>query len=456
MLLAVVGMVVLLIVLVTLTPPPNVTIITTSSTRSTGYVLVGGQNGTWFQPGQSPRLVKIFLQNDSVTQLTPVPGQGTVWGGGWNGSEWLISGWGVDSGTSGSNPYIYLYNGEEQVVAGSLRQYASESSWHGGDIFAASYNGREWLLSGLGSDSLWTYSDTPLNHMSFGTFNGHTFTDLSAMVPVQGDGILYANAWNGKYWLVGGGFETAGELFTFDGSKVVNLTPDIEQAVPYFASVLSIGWNGQYWLIGGFGFLAKYDGRQFVDLTEKLDAALSPQNVCCGGDAVNVNSIAWNGSAWMLAGGAPIAQLLPYNPWALAYSSAGFVDLALPTHIVSGQNSSLLTVANFNDSWILGGYTSEHGLLMWYRDGSFIDLSRLVGDMSYVTWIGAGSSSSQPKGLAKSASAITDSFNVLSAMLDLNFIKPDRRSKFGDRNRVRIDSTISMQEIILRYRSTLT
>jgi len=42
MLPAVVGMVVLLIVLVTLTPPPNVTVITPSSTRSTGYVLVGG------------------------------------------------------------------------------------------------------------------------------------------------------------------------------------------------------------------------------------------------------------------------------------------------------------------------------------------------------------------------------------------------------------------------------
>jgi hypothetical protein len=211
------------------------------------------------------------------------------------------------------------------------------------------------------------------------------------MVPVQGLGILYANAWNGKYWLVGGGFETAGELFTFDGSRVVNLTPDIERATPYFASVLSIGWNGQYWLIGGFGFLAKYDGHRFVDLTDKLEAALTTQNTCCEGNAVNVNAIAWNGSAWMLAGGAPVAQLLPYNAWAVAYSSVGFVDLSLPTHIVNGLDSSLLTVACLNESWILGGYSGEHGALLLYRDGSFVDLSRLVGDMSYVTWIGGGS-----------------------------------------------------------------
>ena len=135
----------------------------------------------------------------------------------------------------------------------------------------------------------------------------------------------------------------------------------------------------------------------------------------------------------MLAGGAPIAQLLPYNAWAVTYSSAGFVDLSLPTHIVSGQDSSLCTVVFLNDSWILGGYSSEHGLLLWYRDGSFVDLSRLVGDMSYVTWIGAWSyGGSQPKDPVKSASAMTNSFNVLSAILDLNFIKTDSRSKFAD------------------------
>jgi len=447
--LAAAGMVVLLIVLVTLMPPPNVTI-TPSFTRSPGYVLVGGQNGTWFEPGQVPRLFKVFLQNDSVTQLTPVPGQGTVWGGGWNGSQWVVSGWGTDSGTFGSNPYIYLYNGERQVVAGSLDQYAPESSWHGGDIFAASYNGKEWLVSGMGSALLSPYSDTPVNHMTFGTFNGYNFIDLSAMVPVQGLGILYANAWNGKYWLVGGGFETAGELFTFDGSKVVNLTPDIERAIPYFGSVLSIGWNGQYWLIGGFGFLAKYDGHQFVDLTDKLEAALNPQNTCCDEVNVNanVNAIAWNGSAWMLAGGAPIAQLLPYNAWAATYSSAGFVDLSLPTHIVGGQDSSLLTVAFLNDSWVLGGYSGEHGLLLWYRDGSFVDLSRLLGDMSYVTWIGGGSyGGSQAKDSVNSVSAITKSFNVFSAILDLNFIRTIVGLNLATYypNSVRVDSTVSMR-----------
>src|SRR5208337_982474 len=67
------------------------------------YILVGGQNGSWFKHGQAPRLYRILLSNYSVTKLAPVSSQGTVWGGSWNGSQWLISGWGTDPGGKGSN-----------------------------------------------------------------------------------------------------------------------------------------------------------------------------------------------------------------------------------------------------------------------------------------------------------------------------------------------------------------
>ena len=44
--------------------------------RDNSFILVGGQNGTWFQSAQYPRLVKIFLENDVVNQLAPVLGDG--------------------------------------------------------------------------------------------------------------------------------------------------------------------------------------------------------------------------------------------------------------------------------------------------------------------------------------------------------------------------------------------
>lgn len=364
-------------------------------TRADPYVLVGGQNGTWFEQGQAPRLYQISLNNYSVTHLAPVPSQGTVWSGGWNGSQWLISGWGTDYGTSGSNPYIYLYDGQNQVLGGSLNQYPSESSWHGGDVFAASYNGTHWLLSGLGSDTLSAYSE-PGNHMALAAFDGDNFTDLSREVPEQQDAILYANAWNGKYWLVGGGFEDVGILFAISGSSVTDLTSEMFGAVQTFGSVQTIAWNGNYWLIGGVGFLAKFDGQNFTDLTSQLNFAVNQGSFenCC----VTVNSVSWSGSAWMLAGGSPVALTGVGPAWAAIYNSSGFdkltsiLPLYSPTTRSVTPDSSILSVTFIDGFWILGGYSNGRGILYSYNKGTFKDLSDLVNGMSYVIWVGAISS----------------------------------------------------------------
>lgn len=356
------------------------------------YVLVGGQTGKWFKPGQNPALYKIRLSDQSLTQLRPVPSEGTVWTGGWNGSQWLITGWGTDPGPTGSNPYIYLYDGQTQIVAGSLNQYKAESSWHGGDIFAASYNGKFWLLSGMGSDKLVTpayQTSKPRNHMALATFDGHTFTDLSALVPRQQDAILYANVWNGTEWLVGGGYGKVGVLFAFDGSKVTDLTGEIFPRVESFGPVQSIAWNGKYWLVGGIHFFAKYQGNEFTDLTSQLDMALSKH--VAGGPTVN--AIAWNGLAWLLGGGTPVAHVKKDIAWVASYSAKGFMDLssALPSYVPKTYEagSSILTIGYADGSWILGGFADGHGVLLSYANGSFTDLSTLVrSTMTYVIWVG--------------------------------------------------------------------
>ena len=385
------------------------------------YVLVGGQNGTWFETGQTPRLERLDLDNYSVTHLTPVPGGGTVWGGGWNGSQWLISGWGEDDGANGSDPYIYLYDGRSQVLGGSLDQYEAESSWRGGDIFAASYNGKEWLLSGLGSGILPPLTNQPNNHMSLSTFDGRDFTDLSDSVPRQRDAVLYTNAWNGQYWLVGGGYDTDGVLFSSDGVNMVDLTAQIAQAVPSFGSVQSIAWNGYYWLIGGVNFLAAYDGYAFADLTNKLDAALTQSGACC----TSVNAIAWDGAEWMLGGGTPVAQTDYGQAWLVTYSSTTFVDLTpeikqLATDSV--PNSSILAVAAAPNSWVIGGYSKNQGFLYEYSGKSFTNLSGLVGNFTYVNWVGAERVQNNVQRSPNAHNrAFPESRTIMSQYIDLTF-----------------------------------
>ena len=379
------------------------------SWNDSSYIMVGGQNGTWFQDGQAPRLERIDLFNYTTTNLQPAPTEGTVWGGGWNGSQWLISGWGEDDGSAGSNPYIFLYDGQNQVSAGSLNQYQAETSWHGGDIFSASYSGRKWLVSGLGSGVLSSYDDQESNHMSLATFDGYNFTDLSYAVPMQRDAILYANAWNGSDWLVGGGYMSSGTLFSYDGtSRFVDLTSEMAGAVPTFGSVQSLAWNGSYWLIGGENFLAAYDGHNFTDLTSKLDAVLNLNDDCCS----SVNAIAWNGAEWMLGGGIPVAQVLSSHEWLASYSAAGFVDLTsevAPRGTGLNLSSSILTIAATEGSWVIGGYFKNQGSLYMYSASRFTNLSYLVSDFTYVNWVGAGRTPSQyqftpfnPRGLPDS------------------------------------------------------
>ena len=383
---------------------PNSTKQTTANNHpvSESYILVGGQNGTWFASGQAPRLYKLSLSDYSIKPLLPVTSQGTVWTGGWNGSQWLISGWGTDPGPRGSNPYIYLYDGQNQIVAGALDQSQSESSWKGGDIFAASYNGKEWLLSGLGSGVLTSYEMEATNHMSLATFDGYNFTDLSSDIPTyQWDAILYANAWNGNYWLVGGGYEgNEGVLFRYNGTSYTDLSSQLDSVIPQFDSVQAIGWNGEYWLVGGVGFLVKYDGQNFTDLTPELDNAINSRNAlhyteCCN----SVNALKWNGISWIIGGGAPVAVTEPLTAWIVVYNHGTFTDLSslLPTYVTNpAQNSSILSVTYTDESWFIGGYANDHGMLLSYANSAITDISYLVDDsMSTVNWVGGAEAPGQ-------------------------------------------------------------
>ncbi len=357
--------------------------------QSDNYILVGGQNGTWFTDSQFPRLLQISLSTHVVRKLNPVTGEGTVWSGDYNGSDWLISGWGSDDGSGAPNPYLYLYNGTN-ALSDNIED-AAEAEWNGGDVFAISSNGSTWFLSGMGSGILPAYYSGDSNHLSAGIFNGTGFTDLSSLLPEQMDGILYANTFGDNEWLVGGGYQGDGVLFTWNGTAFTDLTAVIGASIPGFSSVQSIGWNGQYWLIGGMGFLAMYNNSAFTNLTPQLSAILSQQILSSG---YYVNALAWNGSTWLIGGGDAVAMgALSSAPFLASYNSTNFTDLThvLPNSAIqAGGDASVLSIASSPTyGWIIGGYLGTGGMLLSYNSGSAVNLSGLTGDMSYVDWVGS-------------------------------------------------------------------
>jgi hypothetical protein len=379
-----------------------------NSTSAPAYIIVGGQNGTWGTQTQYPQLYKLTLSNSVyAASLLTVGSTGTVWSGDYNGSTWLISGWG-----SGKylNPYITLYN---DSLTGKVRLsdysqiQSEEQEWAGGDVFDVGWNGTAWLLTGLGQGSLYP-GDNTTNHMSMAVLSEDgTFTDLSTQIPDQQDMILYANAWNGNYWLVGGGWYGWGEgkLYVLSGDNITDITSEIEKAVPTFNSVQSIAWNGQYFLIGGVGFLAEFDGSTFTDLTPELNQALSPLHILNGTNYNAVNTISWMGETWMLGGGSPVAYypgvgvrsawVASFTPGsgAAGLEGSSFADLTssvLPNYIAQEYNSTILTMAcTTSGGCAIGGADTSGGVLLWYDGTNSIDLSATVyANMSYVQWIG--------------------------------------------------------------------
>ncbi|MFI5420399.1 MAG: hypothetical protein ACHQ1H_05485, partial [Nitrososphaerales archaeon] len=296
-----------------------------------------------------------------------------------------------------TNPYLYLYDGTNPVNESA--EDAAEAEWAGGDIFAISSNGTGWLVSGMGSGVLNPHAVVPgrhgpstTNHLSLGFFDGNKFTDYSTSLPEQMDGILYANAFNGSSWLVGGGYLSRGVLFLFDGRNFLDLSSVIKRSVPSFSSVQSIAWNGHYWMIGGIGFLAEYDGSHFLDLTHSLYAAFSP--IVALRTLQSVNALTWNGTVWLLGGGEPVAvNVVSSAPWLAMYNSSKFTDLTtqLPSYAtLANSSSSVLTISYsyYSRYWMIGGYSDRnHGMLLTYQGEQVQDLSNLTGDMSYVNWV---------------------------------------------------------------------
>jgi hypothetical protein len=382
------------------------------------YIIAGGQEGAWFAQDQYPELYKISpgsigsrqeIPNFFAASLATISGEGTVWSGGFNGSNWLVTGWG-----SGKylNPYISLYN-QTTTSKTRLGNYpeieSAEQEWSGGDVFAVGWNGTDWLLTGMGSGELLPGEETT-NHMSMAVLSANgTFTDLSLQIPNQGDLILYANAWNGNgnYWLVGGGWygTDQGQLYVLSGDTITDITNQIASVVPTFNSIQSIAWNGQYFLIGGVGFLAEYNGSTFTDLTTQLNQALDPSHMFNDTTDNAVNTIAWMGTHWMLAGGTPIADyhgVPSQGAWvaSLVQGSEGatgsvsiFTDLTsvvIPSYILKNENASTILAMSCSvlSGCAIGGSDSSGGVLLWYDGVSSIDLSSTVNsNMSYVQWV---------------------------------------------------------------------
>jgi hypothetical protein len=299
---------------------------------------------------------------------------------------------------------MFLYHRNMDSISYDVKKINKEmKSWSGGDVFSASWGGNDnWLVSGLGSGDICSGA----NHMSLGLFNGSNFIDLSTKLPCE-DYILYSSAWNGHYWLIGGGYLSNGALYSYTPSNgtINSLSSLISSTLgTSLPSVTSIGWNGTSWLIGGMGFLAELQAGRAIDLTKDFNS--TAPNVLVYPNSVN--SIIWDSSnkTWYFGGGLPMS-LTPSlagkaeQAWLDSYTGTGpgtFADLTskIPADRLDTSNSAILSLSllKSTSTLVIGGYSTpapNQGMLLFYdiKSGTITDESSTVSGFGYVDWVGA-------------------------------------------------------------------
>jgi hypothetical protein len=138
-------------------------------------------------------------------------------------------------------------------------------------------------------------------------------------------------------------------------------------------------------------------------LTHELNDALGPLRSLENVDSSAVNSIAWNGEYWMLAGGTPIAYDSgeSQSAWVASFkpeeetgtNSTPFVDLtsaAIPNNVLQSESaSSILSMSCISSGCALGGSDASGAILFWFNGVQSTDLSSgISSQMSYVQWVG--------------------------------------------------------------------
>ncbi len=371
--------------------------------------------GNWFTNSQYPLLYKVSFSGNkpSTSSLATDPSSGTVWTGGWNGSDWLVTGYGWGN-SEGLNPYYDVYDSQASQAlsfANYTEAASAEQEWAGGDVFSSTWNGTMWLLTGMGSGVLQP-NESATNHysMAFLTSNG-TFIDLSQSIPNNMDGILYASSWDGNDWLVGGGYyqwDTGVLYLVTPAGNILDITDQISSSIPNFEAVQSIGWNGTVWMIGGEGFLAAYNPNTgaFYDLTGAVDSELSASDSLDNSEVNSVNSIVWTDGVWMIAGGATVAFVgnESQSAWVASINPqdgtvADLTSRIIPSTILTNSSmSSVLSMACSSSGCVLGGFADSSPMLIWYDGSSEIDLSNNLQGMHYVQWVGLSGSLSRLNG----------------------------------------------------------
>jgi len=324
------------------------------------FSVIGGTSSTKFLSYSDNGIT----WTDSSTGNTIFSG-GTVFGIGYNLSQWLAGGTSTSNriayssdgkswtaSSSGNSIFTskcncFAWNGTKWIAGGSgTNQLASSTNgitWTGlGNAFFSSecnailYNGTRWVAGGSsGSGAIIIYSS-----------NGTSWSTALA----AGNSVLSSKcsclAWNGTLWVAGG--ESKQLAWSNDGITWVNATTG---SLIFGTRCRCVAYGNGYWVAGGgtsVSIAYSTDGKNWTASTS--------------GSAIisDCYSVAWNNSYWIATGGGKIA--ISYNGIEWLERSTIFTTphVLLSRYISSFSSITNPFTANISTLYLIGHTTNSY------------------------------------------------------------------------------------------------
>ncbi len=225
--------------------------------------------------------------------------------------------------------------------------------FHPGVVLAGGSNSTASLLGGIGVYHRSTDFSLPVLADVASGPQGLTVVNRSAdFARFFSEGGVYAIAWNGTGWLIGGqrsqGVKNEGALVSLYHGRITNLSGAVASAFRG-GGIWAVAWNGTGWLVGGNSSA----GPALVSWSANGARNLSSLPVSHGSDGW-VQLLVWNGFEW-LVGGEKVFGTLEGGQYRDLDPASPFLS--------SGEFAAAWT----GSSWVVGGYGAR---LVWVRSGT--------------------------------------------------------------------------------------
>lgn len=216
-------------------------------------------------PNASVNYSMVNLTGDLGNAFDP----GSIQAFGSNSSSILLSGVGyTDKTTQFSNASLLRLNSLQPGSTGTELSRITADYFHNGTVFGTGWNGTAWLLTGETG-----FNGT--SQAGVIAVEGSYIDNLTATIGHYfRDGGAWIDAWNGSGWLIGGNSDTAAVLVGYYHGEIINYTSALGP-LPLHSWIQLIDFNSSAWLVGGHGVFGFLSSGHFTNMLSRTAFAFS-------------------------------------------------------------------------------------------------------------------------------------------------------------------------------------